>query len=296
MNKKKTILAKIKEIFTEDTLEEVMFVDVKTEDGRILRVSEMEVGATVTEVSEDGETEVESGTFELEDGVTMIVEDGKIKEINKVDESAEEEAKEEKKEEEEMDEHEDKEEEKEDEMDEHDGLRLKLEDGTEIHVVTKVENELSEGDLVHIVGEEGEMIQAPEGEHRLEDGRIIVLDENGMLQEVKEALDKEDKEEEMSEVEEDVISETDVVDAIQDITAGELEEEITPVKVTKQLKDLISQIKELKDAFKEVQKENNELKERFNKFASEPSEEPIKEKISFSTISRDEKLKFFSKR
>jgi len=175
MNKKKTILTKIKEIFTEESMDEVLFVDVKTEDGRILRVSDMEVGATVTEITEDGETEVESGTFELEGGTTMIVEDGKISEINKVDEEASEE---EKKEDEEMEE-----EIEEKEFDEY----LKLEDGTEIHVVTKVEGEISEGDMVHLVveKEEGGMVDAPEGEHTLEDGRIIVVDGESKIVEVK---------------------------------------------------------------------------------------------------------------
>jgi hypothetical protein len=278
MNKKKTILAKIKDIFTEEDGEVSKFVDVKTEDGTILRVSDMEVGATVTEITEDGEKEVEGGTFELEGGVTMVVEDGKISKIDKVDELDEE-----KKEDEEMDEHKDKEEE--DEMDEHEGLYLKLKDGTEIHVVTKVEGEVSEGDLVHLVVE-GEMVNAPEGEHELEDGRIIVLDENSMLTEIRETLSEEEKEEEMSEVDEDIT----VEDVDEDV------DEVTPTKVTGILKDLISQIKELKNSFEEVKKENEELKSRFNKFASEPSEEPIKEKISFSTISREDKLRFFSKR
>ncbi len=274
MNKKKTILAKIKDIFTEENGEVSKFVDVKTEDGTILRVSDMEVGATVTEITEDGEKEVEGGTFELEGGVTMVVEDGKISKIDKVDELDEE-----KKEDEEMDEHKDKEEE--DEMDEHEGLYLKLKDGTEIHVVTKVEGEVSEGDLVHLVVE-GEMVNAPEGEHELEDGRIIVLDENSMLTEIRETLSEEKEEEEMSE---EVIEEPTLV-----------EESEVPTKVTNQLKDLISQIKELKNSFEDMKKENEELKSRFNKFASEPSEEPIKEKISFSTISREDKLRFFSKR
>lgn len=253
MNKKKTILAKIKDIFTEENEEVSKFVDIKTEDGTILRVSDMEVGATVTEITEDGLKEVENGTFELEGGVTMVVEDGKISKIDKVDEI-------------------DEEKEEDEEMDKHEGLSLKLKDGTEIHVVTKVEGKISEGDTVCIV-EGGEKVNAPEGENELEDGRIIVLDENSMVTEIRETLSEEKEEEEMSE---EVIEE--------------------PTKVTNQLKDLISQIKELKNSFEDMKKENEELKSRFNKFASEPSEEHIKEKISFATISREDKLRFFSKR
>ena len=277
MSKKKTILAKIKNIFTEETLDEVkLFVDVKTEDGKILRVSDMSVGSTVTEITEDGEKEVESGSFELVGGVTMIVEDGKISEINKVDENAEDEMTDDEEKLEEVVEEIVKEE---DELDEHEGLYLKLEDGTEIHVVTKVEGELSEGDVVHIVSEEKEMSPAPEGEHTLDDGRIIVLDGESKLVEVRETLSEEKEEEEMSE--EGLTEEVEAEEA---------------VKVTNQLKDLISQIKDLKNSFEDMKKENDELKSRFNKFASEPSEQPIKEKISFSNITREDKLKGFSKR
>ena len=277
MSKKKTILAKIKNIFTEETLDEVkLFVDVKTEDGKILRVSDMSVGSTVTEITEDGEKEVESGSFELVGGVTMIVEDGKISEINKVDENTEDEMTDDEEKLEEVVEEIVKEE---DELDEHEGLYLKLEDGTEIHVVTKVEGELSEGDVVHIVSEEKEMSPAPEGEHTLDDGRIIVLDGESKLVEVRETLSEEKEEEEMSE----------------EVLTEEVEAE-EAVKVTNQLKDLISQIKDLKNSFEDMKKENDELKSRFNKFASEPSEQPIKEKISFSNITREDKLKFFSKR
>ncbi len=277
MNKKKTILAKIKNIFQDEEIE-TKFVDVKTEDGRILRVSDMEVGATVTEITEDGEKEVESGSFELQGGVTINVEDGKISEINKVDEKAEDEMTDEEEKLEEVVEEIVKEE---DELDEHEGLYLKLEDGTEIHIVTKVEGELSEGDVVHIVSEEKEMSPAPEGEHTLEDGRIIVLDGESKLVEVREAL-SEEKEKEEEEMSEEVLTE--------EVEAEEA------VKVTNQLKDLISQIKDLKNSFEDMKKENDELKSRFNKFASEPSEQPIKEKISFSKIDREDKIKFFSKR
>jgi hypothetical protein len=42
--------------------------------------------------------------------------------------------------------------------------------------------------------------------------------------------------------------------------------------------------------------ENNELKTRFNKFAQEPSAEPIKKTIDLKSNNKEDKLKFFSKR
>jgi len=291
---KKNILTKIKELFT--TEEEVLkFVDVKIQDGTILRITDMVVGSEVKELTEDGEGPIEDGEYvivEPREGLVIVVSEGKIDEIKEV------EVEEEEVEEEVIDA---TEEEKEDEMEKDKEepkmfMDLLLEDGTKIHVVTKVEGELSEGDEVHVVGENDEMLQAPSGEHKLDDGRVIVVDESGYLVEVREEVKEE--EEEMSEVDEDVWKPTDVVDIIQDITGEDLvdEEETTPTKVTGILKDLISQIKELKNSFEEVKKENEELKSRFNKFANEPSEEPIKEKISFNKVSKEDKLKFFSKR
>jgi hypothetical protein len=58
-----TILNKIKELFSEVEVPtvEVEFVDVKTEDGRIYRVSAIEVDGTIVEITEDGEVPVEDG-------------------------------------------------------------------------------------------------------------------------------------------------------------------------------------------------------------------------------------------
>lgn len=301
MSDKRNIIETIRGlVFNSETTDIAKFVDVKTEDGRILRVTDMVVGAEVTEITEDGETAVEDGIFELEGGVIVQVEEGKISEIERIDEEAEEENKEEEKEEVEADKH--KDEEVKEEMDKSEVLEgeeieekveekveeevfnmdLVLEDGTKIHVVCQTENYLTPGDEVMVVSEEGEHTPAPEGEHTLEDGRVIVVDGEGKLVEVKE------KEEE---VEEEVVEE----EAKEEEKVEEDMEVETP-KVTNQIKDLISQLKDLKSSFDSLKEENEELKERFNKFASEPSEEPIQSKKSFSSVTREDKLKFFSKR
>tara|TARA_R110000787_G_scaffold126205_1_gene237448 strand:+ start:113 stop:673 length:561 start_codon:yes stop_codon:yes gene_type:complete len=92
---KKDVINKIKAIFTsqvESVEDEVIeFVDVKLEDGRILRTADMVIGSTVVEVTEDGEIAVEDGDYTLEDGVVVKVEDGMIQDIVAVEEETEEE-------------------------------------------------------------------------------------------------------------------------------------------------------------------------------------------------------------
>ena len=61
-----------------------------------------------------------------------------------------------------------------------------------------------EGEDVFILNDEGERLPAPEGEHELEDGRILVVKEEGKLDEIKEkeAEEVEAKEEEKKEMQE----------------------------------------------------------------------------------------------
>lgn len=61
-----------------------------------------------------------------------------------------------------------------------------------------------EGEDVFILNDEGEKLPAPEGEHELEDGRILVVKEEGKLDEIKEkeAEEVEAKEEEKKEMQE----------------------------------------------------------------------------------------------
>jgi hypothetical protein len=102
MNKME-ILNKIKDLFSSVEFDEheekneknpddetKMFVDVKTVDGAIMRVSEMAEGATVVEITEEGEMEVDNGTYTLENGIDIMVENGLISSIS-VPEEAEEE-------------------------------------------------------------------------------------------------------------------------------------------------------------------------------------------------------------
>jgi hypothetical protein len=86
------IIQRLKELFSEIEDEETkMFIDVKTEDGRILRVSAMEPGSSITEITEEGELALEPGEYSIIDdsglvsAVISVVEEGVISSINPVE-------------------------------------------------------------------------------------------------------------------------------------------------------------------------------------------------------------------
>lgn len=56
--------------------------------------------------------------------------------------------------------------------------RLPLEGG---EIIVEIE-----GDRINVVGEEDQLIPAPEGQHVLEDGRVIVVEEEGVIAEIRE--------------------------------------------------------------------------------------------------------------
>ena len=303
-----SLISKIKELFAETAIEQtsddLRFVDVKTADGRIMRVSDLAVDATIVEINEDGELAVEDGTYVLEDGISVVVKGGIISEIMEaeVEDVTEEMAN----------------------VMRTDGVAIYY-DGTEL-----------------VVGEtalwldEAMTEPAPEGEHMLEGG-IKVTITNGILTDLVEV------EEEEVEVEETfmditlkdggfvhivtaiegsysagdkmlldgteagpgeyltndkkviVVGDFGVISEVKD-SAEQTVEEKDVLGVVNNLKELISQVKELKSQFEDLKQENTSLKERVQKFAGEPSEDKTETKVSFGKVNKEEKLKFFAKK
>lgn len=111
---------------------------------------------------------------------------------------------------------------------------------------------------------DGIYVNAPEGQHDLVDGVVIYVDADGLVNEIETADTK--KEDEMLS------------------------------QVFNSIKELVDEVKSLKGDIKNIKEENTKLQNRVNKFAAEPSEEPIETKIQFNnTNNRTDKLKFFSK-
>ncbi len=98
MSETKTIIDKVKSlIFEEDiveVVEEAKFLDATTTDGITLKITgeTLEVGASVSIVSEDGEEVSGEATYQLEDGTTITVDgEGNISDVaNEVEPEAEE--------------------------------------------------------------------------------------------------------------------------------------------------------------------------------------------------------------
>jgi hypothetical protein len=147
-------------------------------------------------------------------------------------------------------------------------IASKLLDGTEVKILSKGDA-LSVGDEVLVKDAEGNFIKAPAGKHELEGGLTIYVDELGFINELETA-------------------ETDK-------TTEKDEEMKTMFEAVSTMKAMLD---ELKSSIADMKNENTELKERFNKFAAEPSVASIKTKQEAFSKANDklEKAKFFGGR
>ena len=257
MSKTSNIIAKIKELFAE----EKMAMDYTAATGEIIRClgDGLKVGEKVVNVAAEKEAPLADGNYLLDNGKSITVAAGTIKEINEYQASSDKPNEVYMENQTEMG--------MENKMaDYKNEIASKLKDGTEVKIMSKGDA-LSVGDEVMVKDAEGNFVQAPEGRHELEGGLVIYTDAKGFINELEtEETDKttESNEEEMKTMFEAVVSIKSIVD-------------------------------ELKSTISDLRNENKELKERFNKFAAEPSVETITKKTEnlSKTAKKEDKLKFF---
>ena len=144
--------------------------------------------------------------------------------------------------------------------------QMKLEDGI---TIVEAEN-FAEGDEIVIITEDGK-VAMPVGDYTLEDGRMVVVKEEGVIAEVKEA-EKEEKQEEEA-VEEEARSEEDK-DMYEEETAK-------PKKIIESVtkESFFSEIEALKTENETLKKELEDLKLK----AVEKTEETKEEKTEETT-------------
>jgi len=149
-----------------------------------------------------------------------------------------------------------------------------LADGTPITNNTDSER-LELGDTLYVVLEDGNLVPGPAGEHTLQSGEVIVLDEESKVVEIREDSEVE---------EEDMPDEVEVV-----VEQKEIEEEMSESEDT-ELVSLKNEIQEMKEALSKVldlfQDFSSQTEEEFSKvikdidtLKKEPEVENIKNKI-----------------
>lgn len=255
---KSNLISKIKELFAE----EKFATDYTAATGEIIRcMGSLSVGEKVVQVLQGEEAALTDGSYVLDNGKSITVLGGEIKEINDTTAS------------ENMENSEETKKEKTEDtgaiIEKMGSIETTLKDGTEVRVSTQGEG-IAVGDLVEVKDAEGNFVKAPEGRHITIDGLVIYVDAEGLINELETEKTEEEDETELKK------------------QMSEMFEAVSTLK---------SMVDELKSSITSVKEENKTLTEKLNKFSAEPSAESIANPKHFSKVaSKEEKLKFFSKR
>jgi hypothetical protein len=137
------------------------------------------------------------------------------------------------------------------------------------------------GENVFLVGEDDEKVAAPVGEHELEDGRILVIVEEGVISEIREAGETE-------EVVEEVVEEESTEMAEEEEMAYVSKEEFTAA---------IDEIKEMIAAMMPQEEEmaSEEVKEE-EKVEMSADEAPAAKKVAAAPVEKKQDMVQFSKK
>ena len=148
---------------------------------------------------------------------------------------------------------------------------MKLENGTIL-----VSEEFTKGNAVFIKGEDGE-IALPVGEYALEDGRMLFVVEEGIIDSIKEAADEKEAEEDSKE--EELSDESAIEENAEESVETELEEEMQ--YVTKE--EFALALEEIKGMIEKLYKVNMS-EEVSEEVTEEPVKEETKEELSAETV------------
>jgi hypothetical protein len=150
---------------------------------------------------------------------------------------------------------------------------VKLMDGTTVEV-----EKFEPGFPAYIVSEDGSKVLAPAGEHTLEDGTVIELDENGLIMEIS------SKEEEAADAAEEAVvevagakkmeempkEETGVSVAMEEAIIAKVEE-----RVAEKMKAIFEAVEAVAKEVETVKEEMGAMKGKMEKFSKAPAANPI---------------------
>ena len=164
------------------------------------------------------------------------------------------------------------------------GLEVKLEDRLLEDKVTKIEaEEFAAGFQVTIVTEDEQRIPLPVGEYKLDDGMILVIQEEGVIFEIKE----EEKVEE--EVEEEVVVEEEVEQKSETAPAKKTVESIVKETFFTEIENLKKENDDLKAEVEHLSKAKIEAEKTEEVVELSEDLDPAVKPISFNPENKEEK-------
>lgn len=138
------------------------------------------------------------------------------------------------------------------------------------------------GQNVFLIGEDDEKVAAPVGEHELEDGKILVIEEEGVIKEIKDAA-----EEVTEEVTEEPVAEEESTEMAEEEMAYVSKEEFTAA---------IDEIKEMIAAMMPKEEQSaEEVVEEVVEEKVEMSEVPAAKKVTAAPVEKKPQVQNFSK-
>ena len=132
------------------------------------------------------------------------------------------------------------------------------------------------GQNVFLIGEDDEKVAAPVGEHELEDGKILVIEEEGVIKEIKEATEEV--------VEEEPVAEEESTEMAEEEMEYVSKEEFTAA---------MTEIKEMIAAM--MPKEEQSAEEVVEEVEVEMSEVPAAKKVAAAPVEKKPQVQNFSK-
>jgi len=154
-------------------------------------------------------------------------------------------------------------------------IDAKLVDGT----LVRIEPEVAVGAMVQVIGADGELLPAPDAQHQLEDGSVVVT-EGGLILEIIAAP------EEVVEVEEVMeaapvasapsFNMEDIQKAVMGKVAGAITERINNLKFAS-----VNEVATLRKENADLKSAVSELASLFEKFVATPTEQPTKKVANY---------------
>lgn len=131
------------------------------------------------------------------------------------------------------------------------------------------------GQNVFLIGEDDEKVAAPVGEHELEDGKILVIEEEGVIKEIKEATEEVVEEEPVAEEES-----TEMAEEMEYVSKEEFTAAMTEIK------EMIAAM---------MPKEEQSAEEVVEEVEVEMSEVPAAKKVAAAPVEKKPQVQNFSK-